>query len=83
MSTGIIELDLHGLDTAKAKERIDRTLSQAGSSTYRVRVIHGFHGGCRIKSMIQEEYGYGREARVLRMEHGANQGITELILREY
>lgn len=32
---------------------------------------------------MQEEYSYGREPKVIRLEHGVNQGITELVLREY
>ena len=33
--------------------------------------------------MLREEYGYGREPAVKRIEMGSNQGITELVLREF
>ncbi|MBT9775429.1 hypothetical protein GPL15_02765 [Clostridium sp. MCC353] len=82
MNTGIIEVDLHGLNVEEAKNCIDKQLKLAGKSVYRLRLIHGYHGGTGIKSMISEEYGYGREEKVLRMEGGWNQGITELVLRE-
>ncbi len=81
--TGIIEIDLHGLRTGEAKKKIDSALNRAGSGTYRIRCIHGYHGGVRIKNMIREEYSYGREPRIKRIEGGSNDGITELVLKEY
>lgn len=83
MNSGIIELDLHGRKAEEAKRLIDAQLDRAGRNVYRLRLIHGFHGGTGIKNMIWEEYSYGREPRVMRLEHGVNQGITELVLREY
>lgn len=82
-NSGIIELDLHGKNTEEAKACIDRCLKTAGRQVYRLRLIHGFHGGTRLKSMIQEEYGYGRSPQVIRIAPGVNQGITELVLREF
>ena len=52
----------------------------AEKSICRIRVIHGYNGGTRIRSMLREEYGYGRGKRI---EMGDNQGITELVLREF
>ena len=68
---GIIKIDVHGKNTEEAK------------SICRIRVIHGYNGGTRIRSMLREEYGYGREPAVKRIEMGDNQGITELVLREF
>lgn len=81
-STGVIEVDLHGMNVEEAKSCIETKLKAAGKSVYRLRLIHGYHGGTGIKNMIEEEYSYGREPKVLRIEGGWNQGITELILRE-
>ncbi len=83
MNEGIIELDLHGLNGEEAKRKIDGAIKNAASSVYRVRLIHGYHGGTSIKRMIEEEYGYSREKRVLRICPGNNPGITELVLREF
>lgn len=33
--------------------------------------------------MIYDEYSYGRNSKVKRVENGFNEGITELVLREY
>ncbi len=83
MTGGIIEMDVHGLNGEQAYEVITKRVREAGNAVYRIRVIHGFHGGTRIRSMIREEFGYEREPKVKRIEMGANQGITELVLREF
>lgn len=83
MTGGIIEIDVHGKNIEEAKKAIDIQIHTAGKSIYRLRVIHGYNGGTRIRSMLREEYGYGREPAVKRIEMGSNQGITELVLREF
>ena len=83
MTNGIIELDVHGMSTEEAVQAAMKAVHQAGTSVYRIRIIHGYHGGTRICSAIREEFSYGREPRVKRIEMGRNQGITELVLREY
>lgn len=83
MTGGIIEIDVHGKNTEEAKKAINMQIHSAGKSIYRIRVIHGYNGGTRIQSMLREEYGYGREPAVKRIEMGDNQGITELVIREF
>lgn len=83
ISSGIVEVDLHGKSAEEARKILDRRIETAGRQVYRIRAIHGFHGGTGIKRMIWEEYSYGRSPKVLRLAHGANEGITELILREF
>ena len=81
--SGIIELDLHGMRAEEAKARIDKALDSAGTGIYRIRLIHGYHRGTSLARMIREEYSYGREPRVKRRESGSNDGITELVLKNY
>lgn len=81
--TGISEMDVHGMRTEEAMEAIQKSIRAAQKNIYRIRVIHGYHGGTRIKTAIREEFGYGREPKVLRIAPGQNDGITELVLREY
>ena len=83
MTGGIIEIDVHGKNIEEAKKAIDIQIHTAGKSINRLRVIHGYNDGTRIRSMLREEYGYGREPAVKRIEMGSNQGITELVLREF
>ena len=80
---GIIKIDVHGKNTEEAKKAIDMQIHDAEKSICRIRVIHGYNGGMRIRSMLREEYGYGREPAVKRIEMGDNRGITELVLREF
>ena len=83
MTSGILEIDVHGLNVEEAVAKVMAKVQAAGNGTYRIRVIHGYHGGTRIRSGIQEEFSYGREPKVKRIEMGNNPGITELILREF
>ena len=83
MISGILEIDVHGLNVEEAVAKVMAKVQAAGSSTYRIRVIHGYHGGTRIRSGLREEFSYGREPKVKRIEMGNNPGITELILREF
>lgn len=78
----IIEIDVHGLKVEEAIKAVRKKVEQAGGGTYRVRIIHGYHGGVRIRTAVREEFGYGREPKVKRVVMGDNEGITELILKE-
>lgn len=82
MSAGIIKIDLHGMNCYKAKICIDSHLRKADSSVYHILLIHGYHGGDNLKNMIEDEYGYGRHSKVIRIKQGSNPGITDLVLRE-
>ena len=75
----IRELDLHGCTVQQAKAAIDAALRKS-HGIYRIRVIHGFHGGTALRDMIRREYAH--RAGVLRIEIGLNQGETDLVLRE-
>lgn len=79
----LIELDVHGLTADQAISKIEERLRNVNASTYRIRVIHGYHRGNKIQRAIYRELGYGLNGKVLRIEGGANPGITELVLREY
>ena len=59
---------------------IDARLRRVNSSVYRLRVIHGYHGGTVLRDSIREHYK--NHPKVLRIEIGLNQGETDLVLRE-
>lgn len=80
LSSGFLELDIHGMNRYQAKTCIDNQLRKAAPSVYRIRVIHGYHGGTELRDMIQKEYKH--HPKVLRMQMGNNPGETLLILRE-
>lgn len=50
MNAGIIEIDLHGKNVLQAKAEVDAVLKRTDSSVYRLRIIHGSHGGTGIRS---------------------------------
>ncbi len=79
MRAGIVELDLHGKNTYQAKVAVDAALRRAGAGTYRIRCIHGFHGGTALRDMLRSQYE--KHPQVRRLE--GNAGTTELVLREF
>lgn len=80
MNDPIITVDLHGLFRDEAVKVIDRALKSADSSTYQIRLIHGYNRGTSLKDMIFDEYRY--HPKVLRIRPGDNLGTTILVLRE-
>ena len=80
MNTAIVELDVHGMTLYQAQIAIDAALKRAGGA-YRIRVIHGFHGGTALRDGIRERYA--AHPKVKRIELGLNQGQTDLVLREF
>lgn len=81
MTPGILELDLHGKNPYQAKVALEAALRRAGAGTYRIRIIHGYHGGTVLRDMVRREYG--AHPRVKRVEGGFDPGITDLVLREF
>ena len=80
MGKPIIDIDLHGLFRDEAIKVIDKALKNADSSTYQIKLVHGYNRGTSLKSMIIDEYRY--HPKVLRVQPGDNLGTTILVLRE-
>jgi len=76
--SGIVELDLHGKNIYQAKISLDAALRRAKSGTYRLRIIHGYHGGTALRDMVRQEYA-GKVLRIVPV----NEGTTDLVLREF
>ena len=83
MGRSIIELDVHGLTADQAISRIESAIASADSGVYRIKVIHGYNRGTSIRQAIYRELDHGLDPKVVRLAPGENQGITEIILREY
>ena len=79
-SAGITEIDIHGMNKFQAKTFIESRIKSASKSVYRLRIIHGYHGGTELRNMIRKELG--ANPKVIRVEVGLNPGETDLILRE-
>lgn len=78
ISAGILELDLHGKNEYQAKVAIDAALRRAKAGTYRLRLIHGYHGGTALRDMVRRDYA-SKCLRVLPLDNGR----TDLVLREF
>ena len=81
MTAGIVTVDLHGKTKYQAKVAVDALLRRAGPGTYRLRLIHGHHGGTELRDFLRAEYAH--HPKVLRLELSPDGGVTELVLREY
>lgn len=80
MGAPIVELDLHGMFQDEAVKAIDRALKAADSTTYQIKLIHGYNRGTSLKNMIMDEYRH--HPKVIRVKPGDNLGVTILVLRE-
>ena len=57
---------------------IDAALRRASSGVYRLRLIHGYHGGTALRDLCREYAGHPRVLRLV-----ASPGSTDLVLREF
>ena len=78
--SAVFELDVHNMTRVQAQAAIDAKLRRAPAGVYRIRVIHGYHGGTVLKQLA---LSYKNHPKVIRVEQGLNQGSTDLILREF
>ena len=81
MKEAVITADLHGKTVHQAKVTVDALLRRAGIGTYRIRLIHGSHGGTALRDFIRVEYAH--HSKVKRLILSPDGGATELVLREY
>lgn len=81
MDAGVITADLHGKNTYQAKVTVDALLRRTRPGTYRIRLVHGCHGGTALRDFIRAEYGH--HPKVKRLILSPDGGATELVLREY
>ena len=80
MSSAFVKIDLHGMTQDEAIKVIDKAIAGAGPTTYQLPLIHGYHRGTNLRTMIRDWYQY--EPKVKRIIPGDNPGITVLVLRE-
>lgn len=79
MNDPFVTLDLHGMRQDQAMRVIDRALLRANSGTYQIRLIHGYHGGDSLKTMIG--FRYRDHPKVKQIRQGDNPGVTVLVLK--
>ena len=52
MNSGIMEIDVHGMNQFQAKTTINAALKKATRGTYIIRIIHGYHNGQVFQFLI-------------------------------
>lgn len=77
---GFQEIDVHNMTRAQAITAIDARLRRCSASVYRLKVIHGYHGGTVLRDAVRSQYR--NHPKVKRIEVGLNPGETDLVLRE-
>ena len=79
MTGGVVELDLHGMNTYQAQIAVDAALRRAGNGTYRPRLSrrHG-HSGHAVADLRAAQPGEAHGQRQ-RGRHGA--GAAGILLR--
>ena len=78
MSSGIVELDLHGKNVYQARVAIDALLRRS-NGVVRLRLIHGSSRGTALREMIWDEYAqHPKVKRLLRIP----EDVPDLVLRE-
>ena len=80
MNSAFVKIDLHGLTQEEAIKVIDKAIASAGPMTYQLQLIHGYHRGTNLRTMIYDWYKY--EPKVKRIIPGDNPGITVLVMKE-
>lgn len=72
-----ITIDLHGLQKAEAKAKLQQLLKSCPKDVGEIEVIHGCHGGQALQKMVRQEL---KHPRIARKSIGLNGGATTLIL---
>ena len=78
---GFQEIDVHNMTRTQALAAIDARLRRCGAAVYRLKVIHGYHGGTVLRDAVRSHYR--NHPKVKRIEVGLNPGETDLVLREF
>ena len=78
--SAFLEIDVHSMTKTQALTAVDACLRRADAGVYRIRVIHGYHGGTVLRDAVRARYA--GHPKVRRVELGMNPGETDLILRE-
>ena len=74
--SGFQEIDVHNMTKVQALAAIDARLRRANASVYRLKVIHGYHGGTVLRDAVRAHYR--EHPKVKRIEVGLNPGETDL-----
>ena len=72
-------IDIHGYTVEEAKKYIEQTIVKLDKNITELVVIHGYHGGAKLKDLLRNPNGI-RSRRISRRKYTMNQGETILEL---
>ncbi|MCR5041871.1 MAG: Smr/MutS family protein [Clostridia bacterium] len=78
MYEGIVTVDVHGMNPFKAEAAVNSALRRSRGA-YIIRIIHGHNNGTVLRDAVRKRFK--DRPGVLEVRPGANDGITELILK--
>ena len=74
----VMTVNLHQMNTAQARDWLYQKVTAAPKEIREIEVIHGFHGGTALQTMVRKSFRHPRvQSKVL----GLNSGSTILILK--
>lgn len=71
----MLELDVHGYTELEAKKIIERYIASLPKDIKELRIIHGYHGGDSLRSLVRDNSKL-RSKRIKRRKMTMNQGET-------
>lgn len=73
-----LEVDIHGMRAAQAKDELERLIARCGSDVHEIVVIHGYHGGRALQEMVRNEL---QSPKIRQKVLSLNNGQTSLLLK--
>lgn len=73
----ILTVDIHNMEKSEAKYYLERLIVNIHSDIKEIVVIHGYHRGTSLLTMVRMEL---KNKRIKRKFLSLNQGVTSLIL---
>lgn len=74
-----VEFDIHDMTELEARKRLEKFIASCDKNISEIRVIHGYHGGNALQSMVRDSRKL-RSKRIARRKLTMNQGETILEL---
>ncbi|MFA6667229.1 MAG: Smr domain protein [Bacilli bacterium] len=75
-----VQINLHGLYEFEARAKLNEILGNLPNDIEKVRIIHGYHGGQILQTMVRKEYNHPRIDDI--MPVFANDGETVYIIKK-
>lgn len=74
-----LEVDLHTMTVAEARQYLKSTLNSMPRHIREVRIIHGYRGGRELQKFVRHEFNHKKvERKILEL----NQGMTTYMIKQ-